>query len=411
MDKTKLKLSLDVEKIRADFPILQRKINNKPLVYLDNAATAQKPSAVLDALMDYYVNHNANVHRGVHTLAEEATQTFEESRKKIARFINADAREVIFTRGTTEAINLVRFSLGFEKGDEVLTTVMEHHSNIVPWLILKKKGVNVKFVDINDDGTLKMEQYDKLIIDKTKLVTVSHVSNVLGTINDVKEIAKTAHDNGALCLVDAAQSVPHMPVDVKQLQCDFLAFSGHKMLGPTGSGVLYGRRDLLENMEPFHGGGEMIKTVTTEGATWNDLPWKFEAGTPNIADSTVLGIAADYLQRIGMSNIREHEKELTKYALEQLGEVKDLTLYGPSDVNIHGGVVSFNLGDIHAHDLATVLNDDGIAVRSGHHCTMPLHTRFGITATARASFYLYNTFEEIDLLIQSLERARRIFRL
>lgn len=407
----KLKTILNIEKIRRDFPILKRKISGKPLVYLDSAATAQKPKAVMDALDEYYEQHNSNVHRGVHTLAEEATSAYEESRKKLAKFINADHREIVFTRGTTEAINLVRFCMNFDKGDEVITTVMEHHSNIVPWLMLKKRGVVVKFVDINDDGTLKTEQYDGLITEKTKLVTVTHVSNVLGTINDVKKIAKIAHDSGALCLVDAAQSVPHMPVDVKQLQCDFLAFSGHKMLGPTGSGALYGKKQLLEEMEPFHGGGEMIKTVSTEKATWNDLPWKFEAGTPNIADNIVLGTAVDYLEKMGMSNIRKHEKELTEYALEKLEGMKDLTIYGPMDSEKHGGVISFNLGDIHAHDLASVLNDDGIAIRSGHHCAMPLHARLGITASARASFYLYNTPEEIDKLVTALEKARRIFRL
>ncbi|MBI2579070.1 MAG: cysteine desulfurase [Candidatus Aenigmarchaeota archaeon] len=401
---------MNMKKIRKDFPILGRKISGKKLVYLDNAATTQKPKAVIDALDEYYEQRNSNVHRGVHTLAEEATEAYEESRKKLARFINADRREIIFTRGTTEAINLVKFSLGFEKGDEIVTTVMEHHSNIVPWLMLKKKGIAVKFVDVNEDGLLEEEQYDDLITEKTKLVTVAHVSNVLGTINDVKKIAGIAHDSGALCLVDAAQSVPHMPVDVKQLQCDFLALSGHKMLGPTGSGALYGKKQLLEEMEPFQGGGEMIKTVSTEKATWNDLPWKFEAGTPNIADSIVLGAAVDYLQKAGMKNIREHEKDLTKYALSRLSEVKGLTIYGP-EAGDRGGVVSFNLGDIHAHDLASVLNDDGIAVRSGHHCAMPLHTRLGIVATARASFYLYNTPAEIDKLVASLKRARKVFRL
>lgn len=406
----KLVSKLNMKKIRKDFPILGRKISGKKLVYLDNAATTQKPKAVIDALDEYYEQRNSNVHRGVHTLAEEATEAYEESRKKLARFINADRREIIFTRGTTEAINLVKFSLGFEKGDEIVTTVMEHHSNIVPWLMLKKKGIAVKFVDVNEDGLLEEEQYDDLITEKTKLVTVAHVSNVLGTINDVKKIAGIAHDSGALCLVDAAQSVPHMPVDVKQLQCDFLALSGHKMLGPTGSGALYGKKQLLEEMEPFQGGGEMIKTVSTEKATWNDLPWKFEAGTPNIADSIVLGAAVDYLQKAGMKNIREHEKDLTKYALSRLSEVKGLTIYGP-EAGDRGGVVSFNLGDIHAHDLASVLNDDGIAVRSGHHCAMPLHTRLGIVATARASFYLYNTPAEIDKLVASLKRARKVFRL
>ncbi|MBI2076380.1 MAG: cysteine desulfurase [Candidatus Aenigmarchaeota archaeon] len=405
---------MNVESIRKDFPILKRKINGHPLVYLDSAATTQKPKQVIQALTGFYEKHNSNVHRGVHTLSQEATELYDASRQKVADLINAKFEEVVFVRNATEAANIVLYSWAMKnlkKGDEIVSTVMEHHSNIVPWQSLQKQGVKLKFVDIDEEGKLKMEQFSELLTPRTKLVAVTQVSNVLGTINPAGEICKMAHDNGSLVFVDAAQSVPHMPVDVKNIDCDFLMFSGHKMLAPTGIGCLYGKADILESMEPFLLGSDMIKSVSLEEATFRESPWKFEPGTPNFGDAVALGAAVDYLQKIGMNNIREHEKGLAGHALNAMQDVKGIKIFGPKDTDIKGGVVSFNLGDIHSHDLATVLDNEGIAIRSGHHCAMPLMDRLGIAAASRASFYIYNTKKEIDMFINALEKARRIFKL
>lgn len=402
---------INTEKIRQDFPILQRIVNGRQLVYLDSAATTQKPRQVIDALVDYYSRYNSNVHRAVHTLSAEATDAYDGAREKIARFMGAKQRELVFTKNGSEAANIVLHSFVLEKlkpGDEIISTVMEHHSNIVPWQLAQKKGIKLKFVDINVDGALKMEQYAELVTDKTKLVTVAHVSNVLGTVTPVEKIGKIAHDAGALFMVDAAQSVPHMPFDARKIGCDFATFSGHKMLAPTGIGCLYGKEELLEGMEPFLRGSDMIKEVKLFETTWNEIPYKFETGTPNIADAIAMGAAVDYLQALGMENVWQHEQMLAAYALKRLGEIKDLVIYGPQE---RGGVVSFNLGDVHSHDLASVLDEQGIAVRSGHHCAMPLMQRLEITACARASFYIYTTKEEIDKLADALELARKIFKL
>jgi len=405
---------IDIQKIRADFPILQRKVHGKPLIYLDSTATTQKPNQVLEAINNYFLQHNSNVHRGVHKLSEEATEIYELAHQRVAEFISAQSmEEIIFVRNTTEAINLARYAWAFHNlkpGDEIVTTILEHHSNIVPWLSLKERGVKIKFVDIDEDGNLKLDHLMSMITRNTKLVAVGHVSNVLGTINPVKEITEIAHDAGALCLVDAAQSVPHMPVDVQYIDCDFLAFSGHKMLAPS-IGVLYVKKEVLKKMQPFLYGGDMIKEVHTDRATWNDIPWKFEAGTPDVASAAGITSAIDYLDKIGMQKIREHEKEITAYSLEKLQEINDIIIYGTRDANMRGGIVSFNLGDIHPHDLASVLDEDGIAIRSGHHCAMPLMERLGLQATARASFYIYNTLQEVDKLAESLQHARKIFKL
>ncbi len=402
---------LNVDGIRKDFPILGRFVKEKKLVYLDNAATTQKPLQVINALTDYYIEYNANVHRAVHALSVEATNAYDAARQKIAGFINAKSREIIFVKNGSEGANIVLHSLVLDKfkpGDEIISTVMEHHSNIVPWQLAQKKGIKLKFVDIDDGGQLKMEQFDELITERTKLVTVAHVSNVLGTINPVEEIARMARDAGAFFMIDAAQSVPHMPFDVKKIDCDFAIFSGHKMLAPTGIGCLYGKEALLEDMEPFLRGSDMIKEVKLHETTWNDLPYKFEAGTPNIADAIAFGVAVDYLNALGMQNVWEHEQDLVNYAMKRLSEIKGLAVYGPQK---RGGVISFNLGDVHSHDLASILDEQGIAVRSGHHCAMPLMNRLGITSATRASFYIYNTKEEIDKLADALEEARKIFKL
>ena len=406
---------IDTQAIRRDFPILSRQINGKPLVYLDNAATSQKPKQVIKAVSEYYRRHNANVHRGIHTLAEEATNSYEEARKKVARFINARSeREVVFVRNATEAINLVAYAWGrknLKQGDEILTTVMEHHSNLVPWqIVARETGSTLKFLDIDEDGFLKLNDLAKLLTPKTKLVAVTWVSNVLGTINPVREITKAAHAKGALVLVDGAQRAPHVPIDVQREGFDFLAFTGHKMLAPMGIGVLWVRQKILEEMDPFLSGGDAIKEVTLEEPIFNDLPWKFEAGTPNVGGVVGLGAAVDYLSKIGMKNIRTHSEQLTAYGLKRLNQVKSLKIYGPSDSNDRGSVFSFTIDGIHPHDLATALDQEGIAIRSGHHCAMPLHTRLGVTATARASFYLYNTEEEIDRLVEGIEKAKKIFR-
>ncbi len=406
----------DVEAVRADFPILhQMHHDDVPLIYLDNAASSQKPRQVIETLDDYYRRYNANVHRGVHKLSEEATAAYERARIKVRQFINAASkREVIFTRGTTEGINLVAQSWGranLKAGDVVVSTVMEHHSNIVPWqLLAAEKGIVVKYVPLLPDGTLDLEEYARLLRDKpVRLVAVMHVSNVLGTINPVADMARRAHEAGALILVDGAQSVPHMAVDVQAIDADFYAFSGHKMVGPTGIGVLYGKRDLLEAMPPWQGGGDMIATVRLDGSTWNDLPYKFEAGTPIIAGAIGLGAAVDYLSELGMDKISAHEHALTEYALERLSEVPGLTLLGPTDAGKKGGVAAFTLDGVHAHDVAQILDTHGIAVRAGHHCAMPLHEICGATASARASFYLYNTVQEVDALISGLYQVKETF--
>jgi cysteine desulfurase/selenocysteine lyase len=405
--------SLDVRAIRADFPILDRPVHGKKLVFLDSAASSQKPRQVIEAMDEYYRRSHANVHRGVHALSEEATDLYEAARKKVAKFIGArSSREIIWTRNATEAINLVAYSWGrvnVREGDEIVTTEMEHHANIVPWqLLVKEKGARLRYIPIAADGTLELGQFEHFLTPRTKLVAVTQMSNVLGTINPVQEIVARAHAVGALCLVDAAQSVPHMPVNVQDLDCDFLAFSGHKMCGPTGIGVLWGRRDLLESMPPFMAGGDMIRRVTFEGAEWNELPYKFEAGTPAIAEAIGLGVAVDYLNGPGMALVRAHEKEIVAYALERLAEVPGLKVYGPADPELHGGLATFTLDGIHPHDLATILDAEGIAVRAGHHCAMPLHLKLGLPASTRASFYIYTLPEEIDALVEALYRAKQI---
>ena len=408
----KSKLLLDVEKIRKDFPILDVKVHGKPLIYLDNAATTQKPKTVINAVTDYYENYNANIHRSIHKLGEEATAAYEEAHSKVANFINAGFEEIIFTKGTTEGLNLLAYSLtnDLRAGDEIVISQMEHHSNFVPWqqLALRKK-LKLKFIEIDENGLLKKDSINENITDKTKIVSLTHVSNVLGTVNDVKEIGKIAHENDALFIVDAAQSVPHIPVDVKKIDCDFLAFSGHKMLGPTGIGGLYGKKELLQEMEPFLYGGEMIKEVTFEQTKFNDLPWKFEAGTMNIAQGIGLGAAIDYLNKIGMKNIENYENGLVSYAMKRLSEIKEIEIYGP-DADKRSGLVAFNVKDVHAHDTATILDGEGIAVRAGHHCAMPLASVLGIAASARASFYLYNTKEEIDKLAEGINKVIKVFK-
>lgn len=405
-------LMFDVEKVRRDFPILQREIHGRPLVYLDNAATSQKPRQVIQALVDYYERYNANIHRSVHTLAAETTEAYETARAKVARFIGATPESIIFTRNTTESLNLVANAWGrrnLKAGDEIVTSVMEHHSNIIPWqLIAAEKAATIRYIDIDDDGKLRQDQIEAFIGPKTKVVSLVHASNVLG-INPVTEIAERAHANGAIMVVDAAQSVPNMPVDVKTLGCDFLAFSGHKMLGPTGIGVLWGKPEILEAMDPFLGGGSMISRVTLEGSTWNDVPHRFEAGTPNIADAIGLGAAVDYLEALGMANVREHEKQLAAYTIERLSEFPEVTVYGPKSAEERVGVVTFNYGDIHPHDLSQVLDQYGVAVRAGHHCAQPLMRRLDCVATTRASVYVYNTKADVDAFVAALEEAGRYF--
>jgi cysteine desulfurase/selenocysteine lyase len=412
------KVGINISKIRQDFPILKRKVNgNKTLVYLDNAATTQKPISVMNAIYNYYMNYNSNIHRAVHQLAEEATFEYEKTREKVAKFINAhSADEIIFTRNATEAINLVSYSWGrtnVNKDDRVVITEIEHHSNIVPWQILtQEKGAKLDYIGIDNNGYLNMEDCKKYLQrDKVKLLSISHMSNVLGTIVPINEIIEMAHQNGILVMVDGAQSVPHMPVDVQDMDCDFMVFSAHKMLGPTGVGVLYAKKEILNEMQPFIGGGDMIKEVHKHKTMYNDLPYKFEGGTPNIAGVIGFGAAVDYLKRIGMHNVREHEIEITSYAIKAITDIKGIILYGPSDANHRGGVVAFNIGDIHPHDLATIMNDHGIAIRSGHHCAQVLMERLDIAAASRTSFYIYNTKEEVDTFINALGEARRIFRI
>jgi cysteine desulfurase/selenocysteine lyase len=400
--------------IRNDFPILFRQVHDKPLVYLDSTASSQKPNAVIDAMSDYYQRYNANVHRGVYEISEDATAAMEKARVKVARFLHArHSKQVIFTRNTTESINLVAYSWGnanISAGDLIVLTEMEHHSNLVPWqLLVQRTGARLEFIPVTDDGLLCLDVYEQLLKQQPKLVAFTHMSNVLGTINPAQQMIEQAHMVGAIVLLDAAQSVPHLPVDVQVLDVDFLCFSAHKMLGPTGIGVLYGKRDLLEAMPPFMGGGDMIRTVDLRESTWNDLPWKFEAGTPAIAEAIGLGAAVDYLNTIGMEYVLRHEHELTEYAIEQLQAVPELKLYGP-DASQRGGVTAFTLGDIHPHDLASILDQEvGVAIRAGHHCAQPLHKRYDLSATARASFYVYTNKSDIDMLVQGLHKAKQIF--
>jgi cysteine desulfurase/selenocysteine lyase len=406
------------ENLRKDFPILKRTVrDNKPLVYLDNASTTQKPNQVIDSITDYYQNHNANIHRAVYALAEEATEAYEATRDKIASFINIqDRQEIIFVRGTTEAINLVAYAWGrsnIKEGDIIVTTEYEHHSNIVPWqLLTQEKRAKLEYIGVDDDGELILDDLDKLLATgKVKLVTFSLMSNVLGTITDAKKIIEKCKAAGVPTLVDGAQAVPHMKVDLEKLGCDFFAFSGHKMLGPTGIGVLWVRKSILETMNPFHGGGDMIREVHKYETTWNDLPYKFEAGTPNIADVVGFGAAIDYLTKIGMDNVREHEIELTTYAIEKLSNVKGLHIYGTKDISKRGGVISFNFADVHPHDVAQIIDGEGIAIRSGHHCAQVLMERLNVAATSRVSFYIYNTKSEIDVLVNSLNIVAKVFKL
>jgi len=409
---------LDPYKIKEDFPILKRKINNHPLIYFDNAATTQKPKQVIEAIKEFYEKYNANVHRAIHTLSQESSELYENAHEEVAKFINADGmEEIIFVRGTTEAINLVAYAWGLrnlESEDEVLVTLMEHHSNIVPWEMLSKiRGFQVKYAEVNDDGTLNYESFENAISHKTKIVCLSHVSNVTGVITDVKRVAKIAHEYGALVLVDGAQSIPHLPVDVKDLDIDFLAFSGHKMLGPTGIGALYGKRGILEEMEPFHGGGSMIKEVTFNTMTkrcsisLNDLPWKFEGGTPNICGGIGLMSAVKYLKSVGMENVKEHEGILTEYAIGRMQECEGVKIYGPEDASLKCGILPFGVNGISSHDVALFLDSYGIMIRSGFHCAQPLHEKLRLKSSARASFYIYNTREEIDRLVEVLKEIER----
>lgn len=406
-------MSIAIEKIRRDFQILDQIVNDEPLVYLDNAATTQKPKQVLDVLRHYYEQDNANVHRGVHTLAERATAEYEASRDKLKDFINANSRkEVLFTRGTTTGLNWVaKFAEQLlQPGDEIVISIMEHHANIIPWQqAAAKTGAVLKFAYLKD-GELDMADLVDKITDQTKFVSITHVSNVLGVINPVKEIAKLAHDHGALMVVDGAQSAPHMAIDVQDLDCDFFTLSGHKMAGPTGIGVLYGKEALLNQMDPIEFGGEMIDFVYEQTATWTELPWKFEAGTPNIADAIGLGAAVDYLTELGMANIHQHEQELIDYVMPKLREIDGLTIYGPKDNHRRGGVISFNIDGLHPHDVATALDMEGVAVRAGHHCAQPLINYLDVSATARASFYIYNTFADCDKLVEAITLTKEFFK-
>lgn len=407
------KSTYDVEAIRADFPILQRRVNGYPLVYLDNAATSQKPRQVIEALVHYYEYTNANVHRGLHTLAEEATEAYESARAKVARFIGAEPECVVFTRNATEAINLVAYAWGLanlKQGDRIVLSEMEHHSNIVPWqLIARITGAQLHYVPFTSEGELDMEAFEEALRQEPKLVAVTHVSNVLGTINPVEEITRKAHAAGAKVLIDGAQAAPHKSVDVTEIGCDFYAFSGHKMLAPTGIGALYARRELLEEMPPFLGGGSMIRRVTHEYSTWADIPTKFEAGTPNIADGIAFGAAVDYLQQVGMEAIQQHEQQLTAETLRLLEAEEDIVVYGPRDPKRRCGLVSFNFKHVHPHDVAQILDARGIAIRAGHHCCQLIMRRLDVTATARVSFYLYNTIEEVRTFWKALDDVRKVF--
>ena len=405
-------VEFDVEKVRKDFPILHQMINGKPLIYLDNAATSQKPKNVIDAIETYYREYNSNIHRGVHTLSENATETYESSRLKIKNFINANStKEIVFVRGATEAINLVAQSLGrdsLNENDEIIITELEHHSNIVPWQLLSQQtGAKLKFIPINNKGELIEEEYKKLLNKKTRIVAVGHISNALGTINPIETIITMAHEYDAKVLIDGAQAAPHTLIDVKKLDCDFYVFSGHKVFGPTGVGVLYGKEALLEKMPPYQGGGDMIKRVTMTETQYNDLPYKFEAGTPNISGVIGLGAAIDYVNEIGLENISQYENELLNYANQLASEITGLKFIGTAKQKT--SILSFTLKGIHPHDIGTILNNEGIAIRTGHHCAMPVMERFKIPATSRASFAFYNTHEEIDALIKAIDKCKKVF--
>jgi cysteine desulfurase / selenocysteine lyase len=407
-------LAIDVEAIRDEFPILQREFDGQQVVYLDNAATTQTPDPVVDAMSDYYRESNANVHRGIHHLSQEASEAYEVAHDRVAEFIGADGREeIIFTKNTTESENLLAYSWGLNElgpGDEVVLTEMEHHASLVTWQqIAKRTGASVEYIRVDEDGRLDMDHARELITDDTEIVSAVHISNTLGTINPVGELTDLAHEHDALSFIDGAQAVPNHPVDVKEIDADFYAFSGHKMAGPTGIGVLYGKRELLEGMEPYLYGGGMIRKVTFEESTWGDLPWKFEPGTPPIAEAVGLHAAVDWLEEIGMERIRDHEQELARYAYEQLEDEGDVEIYGPEPGPDRGGLVSFNLEGVHAHDLTSIMNDHTIAVRAGDHCTQPLHDKLGVPASTRASFYVYNTREEVDELVAALDDARQLF--
>jgi len=403
----------DPKIIKQDFPILARQVKGKPLVYLDSAATSQKPRDVLQAEKTYYEQHNANVHRGAHTLGDEATQLLAKARQTVAKFVGAREEEIIFVRNTTEAINLVAYAWGLDnlkQGDTIITTVMEHHSNLVPWQeVAKRTGAKVEVVGVTSEGLLDLAEYQQKLTLAPKLVAFGHVSNALGTINPVKELTKMAHKAGAVVVVDGAQAVPHMRVNVANIGCDFYAFSGHKMLSPMGIGVLVGRRERLHSMSPFLTGGGMINEVTSENSTWTNLPDKFEAGTPNVAGAVGLASAIDYLERLGMDAVREHDKQIVEYALQEFYKVRNLVILGPKDANYRSGSVSFEYQGIHAHDVATILDSEGVAVRSGHHCTMPLHKSMGITASVRASFNVYTTKEDIEKLVEALQKVKTVF--
>jgi cysteine desulfurase/selenocysteine lyase len=406
---------LDVERIREDFPVLERTVGDDvPLVYLDNGATSQTPEQVVDAIVDYYYGYNANVHRGVHQLSQEASIAYEEAHDRVAEFIGADGREeIIFTKNTTEAMNLVAYAWGMEElgpGDEVVLTEMEHHASLVTWQqVAKRTGAETKYIPIDEDGQLDMDAAAEMITDDTEMVSAVHVSNTLGTVNPVSELADLAHEHDAYAFIDGAQAVPTRPVDVGDIDADFYAFSGHKMAGPTGIGVLYGKEAILEEMQPYLYGGDMIRKVTYEDSTWNDLPWKFEAGTPLIAQAVGLDAAIDYLEDIGMERVQRHEERLSRYAYERLSEFDDVEIFGPSPDQGRGGLVAFNVGSVHAHDLASIVNDHGVAIRAGDHCTQPLHDKLGVAASARASFYVYNTESEIDTLVDAIDDARQLF--
>jgi len=398
---------MDVEKIREDFPILERMVNGKKIAYLDNGATSQKPRQVIDAIVRYYSEYNANVHRGVHKLSEESTVAYEDARRKVAEFINASEEEIIFVKNASEALNLVMYSYGMKNithTSRITISIAEHHSNFVPWQVLaERKKAKLEFLDVDAEGELVgLENASG-----SDIISLVHASNVLGTINDAQKICKVAHEGGGISVIDGSQSIPHMPIDVKKMGCDFFAFTGHKMLAPTGIGVLYGKKELLEKMEPFLYGGDMIIEVKKEGSKWNNLPYKFEAGTPNIEGAIGLGTAVDYLNKIGMEEIRKHEIELLSYAL---GKLKDeVTIYGPLDARKRTGLIAFNVPGVHPHDVATILDEDGIEIRSGHHCAQPLHDRLGLESSARASFYLYNTKEEVDRLVDGIKKVKRVF--
>ena len=405
---------VDFKTIIKDFPILNRRINENKLIYFDNAATSQKPKVVIDTLSNFYSNNNANIHRGVHTLSMESTYLYDEAKEKIAEFINApNSNSIIFTRGTTESINLIADSWGqsnLKESDNIVITELEHHSNIVPWQeLIKKTKSKLQYIPINSDGTLNLTNINNIITKNTKIVSMTHVSNGIGTINNIKEIIKIAKSVGAKTVIDAAQSVPHMPIDVLDLDCDFLAFSGHKMLAPTGIGVLYGKKELLESMPPYQKGGDMILEVTYDKSTWNEIPFKFEAGTPNIAGAVGLSAATKYLMEIGMQNIREHEIEITKYAYNNLMNIDGIEILGPEDIDIRAGLISFNIPNIHPHDLGTFLDSKGIAIRTGHHCAMPLIKKLGSHSSARASFYIYNTNKEVDKFTTEINNSIKYF--